>query len=79
MLTKYAESIADNGSIIWVESLQCTDLNSNFFQKEASEFPLKRVAIVKEGASDAIALLGMPYYFSGDIFFTFCSSSLNGF
>lgn len=58
MLKKYAESIAESGSIVWMEGLQSTDFNVDCFQKDASTSPSRRVAIVKEGASDGIALLG---------------------
>ena len=58
MLKKYAESIAENGSIVWMEGMQSAAFNADCFQKDASTSPSRRVAIVKEGASDGIALLG---------------------
>ena len=63
MLKKYAESIAQSGSIVWMEGLQSTDFNADCFQKDASTSPSRRVAIVKEGASDGIALLGTVHLY----------------
>lgn len=63
MLAKYAKTIAENGPVVCVEGMQFgfdAAFNSNLFERAlSSSQPSRKVAIVKEGASDATALLGL--------------------
>lgn len=58
MLTKYAKNVAESGPVVRMEGMRA---NSGAVKGKliGSCQPSKKVAIVNEGASDAIALLGL--------------------
>eukprot|EP00249_Psilotum_nudum_P002752 c15883_g1_i1 orf=324-1511(+) len=63
MLATYAERIAGSGSLMWLHKDFDAYLKAGYNESSSHSFQcqtaMKRVAIVREGAADAVALLGL--------------------
>lgn len=60
MLSKYASQIAGSrGSVIWLDEEEECDPNSPIAAESKADSRERNVVVVKEGAGDAIALLGL--------------------